>query len=516
MALSVRAFGLSSWSVMLPQTLETIVALVLLNRAVRRVAGRLAGLVAALVLASTPVVLALARYNDPDTVMTLLVVAAAYCCVRAMDSDRRGWLVATGALLGLAFLSKWAVALLPVPAFVGALVIARHRPVREHVGRLLLVAAAGAVTGFGWVLVVMAVPAGSRPYADSSQGSLLNLIVGKDGFSRLGNGSLGSTPGNPISGTAGPLRLFGAPFSGQVGWLLPLAVALLLIMTVAARGRLTAAQLLFGGWLLTTASAFSLMSGSMHPYYAILLAPAASAVIGIGVADLRRRGWLAVATLLAVASVVYGITVALAYGLPSVVPWTAGLLCLAALGAGLLLRARPGRTTIATVVPAALMAGALFVSPVAFGLSTVTHPVTGADPLAGPTAIRPPAAYPAALMAMLLAHRGGSTWLAAVPHATAAGLLELQSRVPVLPLGGFTGHSGAPTLSQVQAWVAQDRLRYLVLNAGYTTYPNDTPPDLRGYPIAPVLQWAGRIGCPHLWPDSRMVVIDLEEGRCPR
>jgi hypothetical protein len=160
----------------------------------------------------------------------------------------------------------------------------------------------------------------------------------------------------------------------------------------------------------------------------------------------------------------------------------------------------------------AILVAPLLVLPLAFGLSTDSHAVTGYDPVAGPG--RPPSApaYPAALMTFLRAHREGSLWLAAVPRATAASILQLQSGSPVLPLGGFTGHAGGPTVSQVRSWVESDRLRYLVIPRSYAAYRRDTPPALAGYPVASVLRWAQRTGCPERTGVRSFVVLDLDRN----
>lgn len=513
MALSVRAFGLSSWSVMLPQSLETVATLVVLNRTVRRLSGPLPAVVATLVLATTPAALALARYNHPDTLMTLLVVGAAYCCVRAMPGDGRRWLVATGALLGLAFLSKWAVAFLPVPGMAGALVAARRRPLTVHLRRLGLVLMSSAITGMSWLVVVLALPPAARPYPDGSNGSILDLIVGRDGFSRLGGG-LGAARGNPVSGSPGMFRLFEQPFSAQIAWLLPLAVFLLVAVTVKDRGRPSPGMVLFGGWLVATTVAFSAMSGAMHPYYTVLLAPAQAAVIGLGMSELRshRLRWLGAG--FSAATLIYDLGLARAYRLPAWLLWLAGCLALGALVTAALARTRP--RPMPKAVASVLLGLALAVCPVAVGLETILHPVTGSDPLAGPHRSPLPSTYPADLITFLRTNQSEDAWLAAVPRATAASLMQLQGDEPVVPLGGFTGHSAAPTLSQVKKWVNADRLRYLVLSPGWANYPDDTPPALQHFAIASVLAWAAHTGCPHPWAGSEFVVLDLEEGQCSR
>src|ERR1700730_1054978 len=43
------------------------------------------------------------RYTQPDGILTLLLVGSAYTTLRAVESGRIRWLVATGVLLGFAF-----------------------------------------------------------------------------------------------------------------------------------------------------------------------------------------------------------------------------------------------------------------------------------------------------------------------------------------------------------------------------------------------------------------------------
>jgi hypothetical protein len=76
-ALSVRAFGVHTWAIILPQVIEGILTVLVLYRAVRRLAGPAAGLIAALVLAVSPATVALNRENISDSLLILLLVLAA-------------------------------------------------------------------------------------------------------------------------------------------------------------------------------------------------------------------------------------------------------------------------------------------------------------------------------------------------------------------------------------------------------------------------------------------------------
>ena len=520
MALSARAFGLSSWSVLLPEVVETAGTTLLIYGAVRMVAGRTSGAVAALVFATTPVVLVLARYNLPDTMMTFLVVAAAYCALRATRSPRWGWVAASGVGLGLAFLTKWAVSLLPAPAFAAALFMGAPGSARgvmwHRWRRVVLFAAAMAITAMSWVVPVLLVPARARPYADGSGGNLASLILGRDGFSRLGGtGGAGTAH---VAGTPSPWRLLVPPFGPQVGWLLPLALGLAMVVAVTAcRGRDTDGSptpalgrgplwLISLGWLVTCVGVFSVMTGPMHPYYTVLLAPAAAMVIALGLADLRQRGWLRLASVPIAATVVYQLVLVRGVQLPSRSVLEACLAVLLATAAGAALT----QCHHARARTPALLIAPLLVLPLAFGLTTDSHPVRGYDPLAGPLTAVATNPYPDRLTRFLHSHQGGRLWLAAVPRATAASILQLQTGSPVLPLGGFTGHAGGPTIGQVRDWVESDRLRYLVLPHAYTAYPHDTPPALEGYPVAAILKWAKGNGCPQQTGDSSFVVLDLD------
>ena len=75
-ALSVRAFGLHTWAIILPQVIEGILTVLVLYRAVTRLAAA-AGLISALVLAVSPATVALDRENISDSLLILLLVLAA-------------------------------------------------------------------------------------------------------------------------------------------------------------------------------------------------------------------------------------------------------------------------------------------------------------------------------------------------------------------------------------------------------------------------------------------------------
>ena len=303
MALSGRIFGFSSWSMLVPQALEGVAAVALLHATVKRWFGAPAGLAAGAMLAITPVAALMFRFNNPDALLVTLLVAAAYCLVRAIEAGGTRWILATGALVGFAFLAKLGQALLVVPAFGLVYLIAAPSTLRRRIAALLAGFASLVVSAGWWVAIMALLPAGSRPFIDGSpDNNIFNLILGYNGLQRLfGNGNGGGAGGGGganFSGTSGTLRLFNDLMGGQASWLLPVALIALIAGLWARRSaprtdRTRAALLLWGGWLIVTAAVFSYSQGIIHTYYAVALAPPIAALVAIGGWQLwQRRGAL--------------------------------------------------------------------------------------------------------------------------------------------------------------------------------------------------------------------------------
>src|SRR6202142_4077853 len=209
MALSGRIFGFSSWSMLAPQALEGVAAVALLYAAIKRWFGPAAGIAAGAMLALTPVAALMFRFNNPDALLVMALVAAAYCLTRALEAAGTRWIVATGALVGFAFLAKMGQALLVVPAFGLVYLIAAPTSLRRRIGGALAGLAALVVSGGWWVAVVALLPAGSRPFIDGSpDNNIFNLIFGYNGFQRLfgsGGGPAGAGAGGGGGGGGGLL-----------------------------------------------------------------------------------------------------------------------------------------------------------------------------------------------------------------------------------------------------------------------------------------------------------------------
>jgi 4-amino-4-deoxy-L-arabinose transferase-like glycosyltransferase len=545
-SLSVRIFGLSTPALLLPQALSLVAAVALLYGTVRRQALTLAtgrpvhagatadgeaaagsverraaaaGLLAGAVLALTPVVTLMARYDNPDAVMVLLSVAAAYALVRSMSTSEggSGWLIACGALLGLAFLTKLLQAWLVVPAFVAVAVVAGAGSLSRRVVRTVAAGAAMIIGAGWWVLATVLTPAENRPWVGGTQhNSVLELALGYNGLGRL-TGQEANGGGGSGQGTWG--RLFGT-WAPEGSWLLPAALIALAAGWVLTRGRdrrdpVRAGLLLWGVWLVGAGVALSSLHGISHSYYAIQLAPAIAGAVTLGGALLWQRARQAGASR---ARLLLAVTVSVT------ALWSTGLLLnrpawplavvpivLAAAGVavyGLRVRSRVGRRR---VVGAAILV-ALLAGPAAWSMATAQAVHRGANVYAGPgaTTVSTPAGItpgsttgtrlPTSVADRVRAGADGYDWGAAVVGRRAADL-QLASGAPVWELGGYSGRDPHPALAEFRAAVADSRIHYLVLAPGTTA---------RGSLADRSAQWA--IGT---FPSTRVgdwLVVDLAPG----
>ncbi len=400
MELSGRIFGFSSASMLVPQALEGVAAVGLLYAAVKRWFGPGAGLLAGAVFALTPVAALMFRFNNPDALLVLMLVASAYCLVRAIERAGTRWILAAGVMIGVAFLAKMMQAFLVLPAFALVYMVAAPTTLRRRLGQLLAGGVAILISAGWWVAIVALWPASSRPFIDGSpDNSILNLIVGYNGLGRVfassgGGPGGGGGGGANFSGATGPLRLFNELMGAQASWLLPAALLALVGGLWARRhaprtDRTRAALLLWGGWLLVTAIVFSFGQGVIHTYYTVALAPAIGALVAIGVAMCWSRRESTAARLMPALAI--GASAGWAYALlertPSWEPWLRPLILLAgALGViGLLLAPVFGRDARRLTAAAAVLGVvAAMAGPVAYAADTISTPHTGSIPSAGP------------------------------------------------------------------------------------------------------------------------------------
>ncbi len=400
MALSVRIFGLSSWAILAPQVLMGVATAGVLYAAVRRRFSAAAGLITMAVFALTPVAALMFRFNNPDALLALLMTATVYCVLRAFEGGRTKWLVWAGVAVGLAFLSKTLQAFLILPPLAVLYAVFAPVSVRKRFGQLGLAALATVVSAGWWVAIVELWPASSRPYIGGSQNnSFLELTFGYNGLGRINGEETGSVGGGGGGGQGGGWgetgigRMFNSEIGGQISWLLPAALILLVAgVWLTRRAKRTdtarAAFLAWGGSLLMTTFVFSFMAGIFHQYYTVALAPSIAALVGMGASVLweeRGRWWVG-----AVLGVTVAATAVWSYVLlgrtPDYVPWLRWAVLAGGLAAavGLLFAARLGRALALGAVGLGLAAS--LAGPTAYTISTLNTGHQGSIVTAGPSA----------------------------------------------------------------------------------------------------------------------------------
>ncbi|MFI6998058.1 ArnT family glycosyltransferase [Nocardia sp. NPDC050175] len=510
MGLSGQLFGFSSASMLIPQALMAVGAVWLTYGAVARATrNRGAGLLAGVVLAATPVVALMFRFNNPDAVLVLLMTAGGYCTIRALERANGRWLMMAGVALGFAFLAKLLEGLMVLPALGVTYLIVAPTTLRNRLWHLVGATAALIVSAGWYVLLTVLWPESSRPYlAGSTDNSLMDSVLGYNGFGRF----LGHTPATGKidlpSGYQTPPGLlqsfndFGSPGIGrlfvgesgfEISWLVPAALLAFVVVLVSRwraprTNQIRGAALVFGLWLITMGGAFSAMKAIDHSYYTLTLAPAAAGMVAVGVHELWLRrdellGKLGAAALILTMGLwafvvlqrnsdwlpwmrwtVAGVTVVAALGLlVTAIPATAGW--------------RVARTrTTAILVVVGVLAG--LGGSTAYAAATLPQAHVGRSPQVGP-------AKPVETGIAALIHRqtqnfadGGAftnpqlvtmlmssttRWSAAVDRGSIAAALELASRTPVIAIGGFAVEDPVPTLEEFQKIVADHELTYYLV-----------------------------------------------------
>jgi 4-amino-4-deoxy-L-arabinose transferase-like glycosyltransferase len=403
MGLSGRLFGFSTFTMLAPEALCGVGAVLLLHNTVKRTLGHRAALLAALMLALTPIFVAMSRFNNPDALLVLLEVAAAWALVRALQSGRTRDVLLCGVLVGLAFNVKMLQAYLIVPGLALTLLIAGQGTIRRRLTQLLAGGAAMFFVSFVWYGTMMLIPAADRPWVgDTTDNSWFSLIFGANGLSRVsGEGAVtGARGGGVFGGVSGLLRLFNSIVGGQIAWLLPLAlIGLGLGLWTYRRSPRTdlrrCAYLLWGGWALVSWAVFSFSEGLFHPYYTTALAPAVAVLAAGGTVALWDRSRTSTAWAVLLCAVVIG-SAALAStlldrttGFVSFLAPTVMVFAVFSAAAMLFVRAAPAAGLEALggrVLWLAALGGlmALLAGPTAYSIATVGKTLSGGNPLAGP------------------------------------------------------------------------------------------------------------------------------------
>ncbi|MGU3435673.1 ArnT family glycosyltransferase [Actinomycetes bacterium M1A6_2h] len=534
MGLSGRIFGFSSASLLVPQALMGVGSVALVYAAVKRVTSPGAGLLAGAVLAATPAAALMFKFDNPDALLVLLMTLGGYFVVRALQTDigKRAamWIALAGVALGFAFLTKMLQGLLVLPAFAVAYLCAGQSKFLARLAHLVGGLVALVVAAGWWVVAVALWPADSRPYiGGSTNNSVMDLVLGYNGLGRIfgssqGNGSgggggggmTGGAAGSSFGGSTGLDRLFGSEMGIQISWLIPAALVAL-VFGIVARGRaprtdgVRASLVMWGGWFLVTALIFSFMSGTIHPYYTVALAPAIAALVGVGGYALwaERRRFVArlgiAATMIAAGSWSWVLLHRNAEWLPFL-KWI--LLVGTIVGAALVLLGGQNRFRKLAVTGIIVGSIAGIGGSASYAIATAATAHGGSIPTAGPAGAvadggmgggmgggemgggmpdggaRPEGgaaptggqAVPSGNQAAgggsgmgsessaeltTLLENAGTTWSAATNGSQSAATYELASNTAVMAIGGWSSDP-APSLDQFIAYVESGQVHYYI------------------------------------------------------
>ena len=518
-ALFIKAFGFSTWAVVLPNALAAVGAALLVAITAKRLLDPTAGLLAGAVVATTPILVAVARSNQPETFFVLGLAAVAWATTKALTRRSFGWLLLAGLFVALSFhtymLEAWAV----WPAIAAAWLCTRM-PWPRKLWQLAVAGLVSLAASLTWIVIVALVPASSRPYIGSTLGnSPWEMVFGYNGLGRFGEATADTTAYRsftpPFSGDPGVFRLLNEQLAGQIAWLIPTAFLAIAVLWVLRFPR--AITVLLGVWLATFAVMFSAVAG-MHQFYTAALAIPMALAVGLAFAVARRRRSLWAQVSLITLAAVTAVGIGFSYGGYSIlVALVQAALAGAAIGLIVrerMLRLRPN-AAIAVLAGAAMLLTPLVWSAVAIANPSSTNPVAGgvADvggrgfgggPGAqggfggGPGAqgggqaprgsrfgglgVQANAAPPGgralggfggaagaadtALLTYLRTHQGGSAYLAATFGAQAAATLIIASDGgSFLPIGGFNGGDPVPTLDRFEQLVADGSLRYVIVSS---------------------------------------------------
>ena len=525
-AISAYLLGVNGFAVVLPQILAGLLSVIVVYHLVRRSFGTAAGLAAALALAITPVAVATDRNNTIDSTLILTLLLAAWAFIKATESKKLHYLVLGAALVGIGFNIKMLAAYLPLPAFYALYFLGSAESLRRKLGKLALASLILVAISFSWTTVVDLTPASQRPYVGSSGNNTeLSLIFGYNGVERLlgmfggrggfrsggfpqflnglksfftlqngtpngrqqfgggnftggfgGGGGFGGVDG---TGRAGVLRLLSAPLSNEMSWLLPFGLfsALLLLFRarlswpIAAKHQVLA---LWGGWLFTGGTFFSI-AGFFHPYYLSMLAAPLAILTAIGFIELwhirANHPWLAISLLMMAAGGTLFFQYVTAAAFMNVVWWLPFALALLFIGAMLSIAEAAHQVVDISSAGFACVLAALLLTPGIWSDLTMLHPSANQSL---PAAYNGQTGGPAqqgglqanqALLDYLERSTQGMAYLMAVPSSMQGADYVLKTGRAVLYLGGFMGQDNVVSANELSDLVAKGELRYIYWDA---------------------------------------------------
>jgi len=481
---SVKVFGFRPLALLLPEAFVGVATVALLYHLVRRTFGAAPALLAALLMALTPVLVAVNRTNNTDTVLLLVLLLAAWALLAATETGSRRLVLVAMAAIGIAFNVKMLAAFVVLPAFAATYLLGDLARWRRRLADLALGASVLVVVSLPWVLAYQLEPPSERPFVGSSgDNAMSSLVLGHNARSRFVRAEVAppkpsDVPAAPrssvreetpaedlgdddsasaralaqrlfVHSSTGPLRVFGGQLAAQFAWWLPFAIAGILLGAkrvapeaddgdMRGRTRRTLAVVFWSLWVFTYALVYGYLGGIVHFYYVSTLAPALAALAGIGIVALRALRYdgryggaaLPLVIVLAAASQLYVHVRALGWSVDALwttsEAWLTGLHAVVAAGAVIaaaalaVMAGRPLRPRVDAGVLGLAMVS-LIALPLAWALSSVVLPGQGIMPSADLYRLLVVGRAPGAIEAARFGQSPDTTRLVAYLEAQRAG-----------------------------------------------------------------------------------------------
>ena len=468
----VKVFGFSTWSVNAPNALATVGAVLLVAFAGKQLLNARAGILAGAIVATTPVLAAVARSNQPESFFLLAMAMVGYFGVRAFKLNSTKNLYFAALSVGLAFhfymLEAWA----SIPALALAFLFTDGGRARKwlHATLASFVAIASSLT---WTALVSLIPASARPYiGGTNHNNVWEMVFGYNGLGRFSSTASSGTEAYrsftpPFGGSASIVRFFNAQLAGQIGWLIPTAMVALAVLWILKSNR--AVVVFLTSWFAVMYLMFAEVSG-MHQFYTAVMAMPVSLIVALAyfAATDAKALWAEIAIIASSVFAALGITI---YYL-DYVWWTPLVGLLIAFGAVALLFVEnkwAGRL-------AAVLAGAALVfTPAVWAMDTINHP-SSINPAAGDGSMSMGGGFggnPAGdlnnvndlVLKYVQQHQGSAHYLLAVTGGMqAAPYITASNGEQIIAIGGFNGADNNMPLKKLQQLLKSGQLSFVLLS----------------------------------------------------
>lgn len=511
MGLSARLFGLNTWAILLPQVAMTLGSTLLIYRLSRRGLSARAALISAGIFATTPITVLLARYNNPDPLMVLLMLSALYAGVRATESGQARLLFLAACLLALGFLAKQLQAFLVLPAIAAVFLLYAPKAWKTKLQTVTIAGLILVVSSIAWPLWVDLTPAASRPYVGgSATNRMMELTLGYNGLDRVLKQEadpwsvLLPAEMRSVETDAGFFRLFNPNYGQEIGWLLlPALIACVAITVQVLKGRYSqkCAVIAISSviWMTSTFVILSFMGNSFHSYYTASLAAPLALCVGLGT-EIFVNSKTSTYSRIGITATMIGSHIF------SRAMWQSSDVYPEFIGASLFLLGLICAAVLAVPAPKPWIkqyafwtsAICLAVGPFVCAVLTVASPQEGSNPLSGGVTKNEftlsrfmagikngsPAwgtglavgVTPAPELASYLRDTdAGCEWAAATYPGQTAARFQLEIKRPIMPLGGFAATDPSPTIRQFQDWVEAKRVCTLVVQPEQLKVPGNSP-----------------------------------------